>query len=901
MGTDRLGGHKTLAVAGFLEEFEKDEIKHHVDIVSLFASFGVRLTARGKGWVGRCPWHEDKEPSLSVDREKGLYHCFGCGESGDVVSLVEKVRGVGFREALEYLKSHTGSLPSARQRDGRRIPRTSVAHPGPEATATPSGEDLHFILDEVAARYASALLSHPEAKAYLAARGLEQVPLIAEFKLGYCAGTLGGVLSEAQKAELTRLGILKALGAEHFQGCIVVPLLDEQAHVAGFYGRRIRVNSGPAHLYLPGPHQGLVNRAAARVYREELILTESILDALSLIALGILNVIPCYGVNGFTGEHLRLLHDERVTTVALGFDSDEVGRTASESLAERLVVEGFTVKLITPLTGKDWNEALLAGLTKEKVRELLARATVQEPKIEGAAAFRVMRLGPRYLFESTSLRYRLLGVRPSFVSSLRVNVRAECAGLSFLDNVDLYSARSRALFSAAASAALCVEPSRVEKDLLFIVDQLEAERDRELMQANPCEQHPLSDEQRKAGMELLQSLDLFDRIPSDLTTLGYVGEELNKQLLYVAASSRKMADPISVVILSQSASGKSLLVESVRRLMPPEEVVAVSSLSDQALNYIGEGGLLHKFLILGEAVHSETVEHQIREMLSSHELSRLVAMKDTKTGELSSRTVRNRVVVSAVMSSTRTEMNPENASRAFLVNADESREQTRRIHEAQRAKYSLERHSRERSLIPRIIEAHHAAQRLLVPRVIVNPFASKLVFPDALMRSRRDHERFVDLIAAVCFLRQFQKQEKENRDGATGQTVRYIECDLTDYRIAYTILCATLPATLSSFPPSAIELYEALRALLRQKAKREGLKAIEVSITQREIREACGFNQRWIKRYMQLLAEWEYLVVVGSRARGSRNAYRLFRDESIQLVDLSMIPSPEAMEAGDHA
>src|SRR5271157_2676205 len=152
-----------------------------------------------------------------------------------------------------------------------------------------------------------------------------------------------------------------------------------------------------------------------------------------------------------------------------------------------------------------------------------------------------------------------------------------------------------------------------------------------------------------------------------------------------------------------------------------------------------------------------------------------------------------------------------------------------------------------------------------------------------------------NLIAGVCFLRQYQKEEKESRDGATGESVRYIECDLTDYRIAYTILCATLPATLSSFPPSAIELYEAVRGILREKAKREGLKVSEVSATQREIREATGFNQRWIKRYIQLLGDWEYLVVAGSRSRGSRNAYRLLRDEPIHLVDLSMIPSPQVM------
>jgi len=91
-----------------------------------------------------------------------------------------------------------------------------------------------------------------------------------------------------------------------------------------------------------------------------------------------------------------------------------------------------------------------------------------------------------------------------------------------------------------------------------------------------------------------------------------------------------------------------------------------------------------------------------------------------------------------------------------------------------------------------------------------------------------------------------------------------------------------------------------VRDLLHQKAKREGLKATECSLSQRDIREATGFNQRWIKRYMQLRVDWEYLGVAGSRARGSRNSYRLVADERIRLVDLSMIPSPQAMGESDH-
>ena len=104
-----------------------------------------------------------------------------------------------------------------------------------------------------------------------------------------------------------------------------------------------------------------------------------------------------------------------------------------------------------------------------------------------------------------------------------------------------------------------------------------------------------------------------------------------------------------------------------------------------------------------------------------------------------------------------------------MINADESREQTRRIHALQRAKYSLSRHSAKRSRIPQIVRRHQAAQRLLAPQLIVNPYADRLAFPDTLMRTRRDHERFIDLIASVCFLRQYQKQEKEHQDQATGE------------------------------------------------------------------------------------------------------------------------------------
>jgi hypothetical protein len=323
--------------------------------------------------------------------------------------------------------------------------------------------------------------------------------------------------------------------------------------------------------------------------------------------------------------------------------------------------------------------------------------------------------------------------------------------------------------------------------------------------------------------------------------------------------------------------------------LPEEEVVSVTSLSDQALNYIPS--IMHKFLVLGEAVHNEIIEHQIRDMLSRKELSRYVVMKNPKSGELCTVQMKTPTVVSCVMSTTRQNINQENLSRFFLVNADETREQTKKIHEAQRRKYTLKRYEEKSLLFPGIMNKHHAAQRLLKKVLVVNEFAERLDFPDTFMRTRRDHDRFMDLIAAVCFLRQYQK-EKNYANGT-----EYIECDLEDYRIAYEIMVkGVLTVTLMELPKSAVELYEALRSMARKLATKDGIKVKEKTFTQREIREQAGYGHTWIKNNLRLLVEYEYIIMTRGGKERSRGVYRLRDDCDIESLNLAMIPVPEEME-----
>jgi hypothetical protein len=278
-------------------------------------------------------------------------------------------------------------------------------------------------------------------------------------------------------------------------------------------------------------------------------------------------------------------------------------------------------------------------------------------------------------------------------------------------------------------------------------------------------------------------------------------------------------------------------------------------------------------------------------MLSGKELSRLAVEKDPESGRMVSRLIRTPVIVSSVMGGT-CGVNPENASRCFVINADESPEQTARIHRAQRLRRGLAGRKEGEEAGRRAVLRHQAAQRLLRKVNIVNEFAPLLDFPKSLMRLRRDHERFLDLIDAVCFLRQYQKQEEREGD------FPYIRCDAEDYRIAYRIMTGgVLASTVGELPAGTVSLYEALRRWVRKEAKKREAEPGELRFSQRDIREATGLGHTWVQNGLRVLAEYEYLEVVRGGGERSRAWYTLRADEPVQEADLSMIPPPDAVAA----
>jgi DNA primase catalytic core len=337
-----------------------ERLKEEVSLQRLVELAGVELRQQGKDLVGLCPFHEERTGSLVVSPEKNLWHCMGaCQAGGSVIDWVMRAEGVSFRHAVELLRD--GVAPSAL--DGRRAVRSTVAKlPSP----LPIGAGERELLERVVGFYAQTLKESPEALGVLARRGLDESVLIEEFRLGYANRTLGYRLPAKNRkpgaelrGKLQELGVFRATGHEHLSGSLVIPVGDVNGEVVQLYGRKLRDDlnhrGSSRHLYLPGPRRGVFNAKALAAAGGELVVCESLIDALTFWRHGLRHVTAAFGADGFTEELHAALKDAGVGRVLIAFDRDEAGDRGADTLAKRLGAEGVECFRVLFPSGQDAN------------------------------------------------------------------------------------------------------------------------------------------------------------------------------------------------------------------------------------------------------------------------------------------------------------------------------------------------------------------------------------------------------------------------------------------------------------------------------------------------------------------------------------------------------------------
>jgi hypothetical protein len=315
-------------------------------------------------------------------------------------------------------------------------------------------------------------------------------------------------------------------------------------------------------------------------------------------------------------------------------------------------------------------------------------------------------------------------------------------------------------------------------------------------------------------------------------------------------------------------------MEAVLALVPEEDRVQYSAMTGQSLFYLGEADLKHKVLAIAEDEGAERAAYALKLLQSEGQLTIASTGKDQTTGRLVTQEYRVEGPVALMLTTTAVEIDEELLNRSLVLTVDEGREQTRAIHDRQRAAQTLEgvlaKHDR-----PALLKLHRDAQRLLRPMLVVNPFARELTFLDHATRTRRDHMKYLTLIRTIALLHQHQRPVRvvEHR----GQRLEYLEVTRDDVELANRICHEVLGKSLDELPPQTRALLGELDVLVRAACTQLSVARADCRFSRREVRVATGLGNTQLKVHLARLVDVEYVLVHRGK-QGQGYVYELAYD-----------------------
>lgn len=341
-----------------------EQLKDSIDIVSIIERY-IPLKKIGINFSACCPFHKEKTPSFMVNKEKGLFHCFGCGKTGDAISFVMEIENINFTESVEKIAElQNFSLTySKRETQGR--------------------DDL---LEHFSNFYAKKLQDSPTHLSYLKERGIQENS-IQQFNLGYCGPSVESIKfaeSINAKDEATELGVLgknEDRTFARFSDRIIFPIKSPSGKVIGFGGRKIEENSNRAK-YVNSPQSKIFNKSKilygyhlAKKYifqKKEIIITEGYIDVIMMHQAGIKNTVATLGT-ALTKEHIPLLSNGEPKIIVC-FDGDTAGIDSAYRVAKMMAIENKDGGIVILPKGDD--PASL--IQKEKAQEI--QTLISSPK-----------------------------------------------------------------------------------------------------------------------------------------------------------------------------------------------------------------------------------------------------------------------------------------------------------------------------------------------------------------------------------------------------------------------------------------------------------------------------------------------------------------------------------------
>ena len=479
------------------------------------------------------------------------------------------------------------------------------------------------------------------------------------------------------------------------------------------------------------------------------------------------------------------------------------------------------------------------------------------------------------------------GIRLEGLDRLRVTLKIEVsdrkfkhylnnpdiADLAIRHSLDLYNDIQVEKLIRKTAERLEVGSSAITKAIADITNQLEEYRLQRIEeQRNNQKPKPkqLTETEIIEAKLFLQTSGLLQRTNEAIGNTGLIGEETNRLLMHIIFTSRKRENPLHIISLGSSGTGKTYLQEKVSELIPEEDKLEITILSENAFYYFGQHELKNKLILIEDLDGAENVLYPLRELKSKSKITKTVTIKDTK-GQTKTISITVEGPICVAGCTTKENIYEDNANRSFLIYLDESKEQDERIMQRQRLISAGKINTEEEQKIKKLLQN---SQRLLQPITVKNPYAEYLKIPEEVFKPRRTNNHYLQFIEAITFYHQYQREQKvevsrangnPDSDSVSGQIETsgeiYIETTLEDIESANNLMKPILLRKSDELTGACRSYLEKVKAYIEYENKK--------TFKNSDIRKALKINASNQKRYTLTLTEGFYIKrVKENKAKG---------------------------------
>jgi predicted nuclease with TOPRIM domain len=699
---------------------------------------------------------------------------------------------------------------------------------------------------------------------YLMKRGLRFGELVDEHLLGFVDGSaLEKLTADKDVARaLLKIGVLKLEAGkvvERFAGCILFPIMNTEGVITGIYARRI-VGEGSRHELLPGGHLGFFNPRA--LIAKEIIITESIIDALSVMTLGYRNVISAYGAQGFTDEIRDALTQAGTERLYVAFDADGGGNRGADKIVDKLRQTPIQIYRVQFPDGFDPNEFIrkvenAATVFKDLIINSSLISLAEDAKAETTTPKDWEKKGTEYHFTFGERLYIARGLEKNADdTTLKTLLKAAKGERFHIDNLDLFHAKSCWGFVKSTAERLELDDKVIRADLDKITATLEPElkivlkKETALEMAGKYRVNLLV--QQKAEKALRQP-DYLIHFLREVEECALVGDNLNVLFGMAATITRKCRDQIHIIIQSESSSGKSTLLNLLADFVPDEDKLYFTQITPKSFYHAEEGSMKNKSIFVVEMQGLAEAQYPIQQMMSEKKLVNIYTMTDPKTGKFMNETRLVEGPDQFTITCPTENISDDINNRSAILSMSQSKEQLEKVMQFQRRLLSGEgiKLRRRRSDLAEL--AQHIQRALVVTRT-VNPHMAHLHFGAETNRSLRDHQRYLNVIEAITIL--FQKQ----REIVTIDGEPHIRTHIINIAIGNFLCQRIFGRSLTVLPPQTNSFVQKIAQHYLKYAKEKKIDFTQVWFYRRDMQEIGKLSTTRTHEHANRAEKAEYFV-----------------------------------------